>query len=204
MVEESNVRNLWERIHELLEEGRIDEAAGEAERFVARVPDSAEAHCLLGTVRAQKGDLEAALSSLERALALDPTLIPAKLEKARVLYDETRFEDVIETLSDEGVVEALYLSASALYELGEHEESELVCRRALDVEELPELRHLEALLWLSRAEGEKARAAAVRAIELESELAEGHHALGLAWTQLGEMEKADAAFKRAAELEPEA
>jgi len=195
--------NLWERVHELLEEGRLDEALRDAESLVAQAPESAEAHCLYGMVQAQRGEVEAALSSLERALAFDPRLTSARLEKARVLYDDTRFEDVIETLKDEESVEALYLAASALYELGEHEEAGDVCARALALEELPELRHLEALLELSRAEPEKALAAAGRAIELDPESAEGHHALGLSFTQLGRIEEADSAMARAAELDPE-
>jgi predicted Zn-dependent protease with MMP-like domain/Flp pilus assembly protein TadD len=202
-AEEPQATNLWERVHELLEEGKLDQALEDAESLVAQAPESAEAHCLVGMVRAQRGDAEAALSSLEQALALDPSLTPAKLEKARVLYDETRFEDVIKTLRDEGAVEALYLAASALYELGEHEEADGVCDRALALEELPELRHLEALLGLSRAEPNEALAAAGRSIELDSELAEGHHALGLSLTQLGRIEEADAAFARAADLDPE-
>jgi predicted Zn-dependent protease with MMP-like domain len=193
----------WDRVHGLLERGRLDEANDEAMRFAARSPASAEAHCLLGMVRAQRGEGEAALSALDRALALKPDLKPAKLEKARVLYDDARFEDVVEVLRDEESVDGLYLLASALYELGEHEESELVSRKALDLEELPELRHLEALLLLQRAEPERALAAARRATELDPELAEGHAALGHASTQLGRIEEADAAFARAAELDPD-
>jgi predicted Zn-dependent protease with MMP-like domain len=193
----------WERIHGLLERGRLDEASEAAERFVARAPDSAEAHCLLGMVRAQRGEVEGALSSIDRALALQPNLKPAKLEKARLLYDDARFEDVIEILSEEEAVEALYLLASALYELGEHEEAEVVLRNALAVEELPELRHLEALVLLQRAEPEAALTAARRSTELDPDLAEGHHAIGLASTQLGRIEEADAAFERAAELDPD-
>jgi predicted Zn-dependent protease with MMP-like domain len=203
MTGEPQARSVRERVHELLEEERLDEALGEAERFVAQAPESAEAHSLLGMVRAQRGEAEEALSSLHRALALDPGLTSARLETARVLYDDARFEDVLETLRDEESVEALYLAASSLYELGEHEEAGDVCARALALEELPELRHLEALVELSRAEPVKALAAANRAVELDPESAAGHHARGLSCTQLGRIEEADAAFARASELDPE-
>lgn len=203
MAEEHEATELWERVHELLEEEKLDEALEEAEGLVARAPESAEAHCLLGMVRAQGGDVDEALVSLERALAIDPRLTPARLEKARVLYDDARFEEVLEALRDEESVEALYFTASALYELGEHEEAAGVCARALGLEELPELRHLEALLELSRAEPEKGLVSAMRSIELDPEAAEGHHAAGLSLTQLGRIEEADAAFARAAELDPE-
>jgi predicted Zn-dependent protease with MMP-like domain len=203
MGNEKGSANRWERVHELLEEEKLDEAAEEARRFADGTPESAEAHYLLGMVEAQQGDSDRALSSLERALALDPNFAPAKLEMARVLYDEARFEDVLETLGDEGDVEALYLQASALYELGEHEESEIVCGKALALEELPELRHLEALVLLQRGEPVEALAAARRAVELDPELPEGHQALGLAYTQLGRLEEGDAAFARASDLDPD-
>ncbi|HEY7700043.1 MAG TPA: tetratricopeptide repeat protein, partial [Vicinamibacteria bacterium] len=201
MTEEAT--RIWNRVHELLEAERQEEAVREAESLVSREPESAEAHSLLGMARAQRGEVEGALSSLDRALALDPGLTSARLEKARVLYDDARFEDVLETLRDEESVEALYLAASALYELGEHEEAGDVCARALALEELPELRHLEALVELSRAKPDKALAAANRSIELDPESAAGLHARGLSLTQLGRIEEADAAFARAAELDPE-
>ncbi len=203
MPEETDTTNPWERVHDLLEAGRLDEAVEEARSALSEAPGSAEAHYLAGLVSGQKGESGAALEALERAILLDPRLTPARLEKARLLYDEARFEDAIETLRDEGSVEGLYLAASALYELGEHEEADEVTRRALALEELPELRHLEALLHLQRAEREEALAAARRSIELDPDLAEGHHALGLSYTQLGRVEQADASFARAAELDPE-
>ncbi len=202
MSEEANGVGPWDRIHELLEAGSLDEAAFEAQRALAEAPGSADAHCLVGMVSAQRGDTEAAIESLDRALALSPGLSAARLEKARVLYDEARYEDAIETLREEGSIEGLYLAASALYELGEHEEADELARRALGIEELPELRHLEALLRLQRGQPEEALAAAKRSIELDPELAEGHHALGLSFTQLGRIDEADAAFARAAALDP--
>jgi predicted Zn-dependent protease with MMP-like domain/Flp pilus assembly protein TadD len=203
MADETKAVGPWERVHEHLEAGELDEAASEAQKALMQAPGSAEAHCLAGMVSAQRGETEAALEALERALTLEPGLTAARLEKARVLYDEARFEDALETLRGEGSVEGLYLAASALYELGEHEEAGEVSRRALGIEELPELRHLEALLLLSRAEPDGALAAARRSIELDPDLAEGHHALGLACTHLGRIEEADAAFARAADLDPE-
>ncbi len=203
MPGETDPTSPWERVHELLEAGRLDEAAEEARRALGDAPRSADAHYLVGLVSAQQGETDAALEELERALWLDPGLTAARLEKARVLYDEARFEDAIETLREESTVTGLYLAASALYELGEHAEAYEVSRRALALEELPELRHLEALLHLQRAEREEALAAASRSIELDPELAEGHHALGLSFTQLGRIEEADASFAHASDLDPE-
>jgi predicted Zn-dependent protease with MMP-like domain/Flp pilus assembly protein TadD len=191
--------DICDRVRALIEEGRLEEA----ERLGEERPGSAEARLLVGIARAEREDFEGALAAFDEALALDPGLADARLSKARVLYEDGRFEDVLETLEGEDSVEGLFLVASALYELGEHEESESVCARAMGIAELPELRHLEALLLLQRAEREKASVSARRTVELDPELADGHHVLGLALTQLGRIEEADSAFARAADLEPE-
>jgi predicted Zn-dependent protease with MMP-like domain len=126
-----------------------------------------------------------------------------KLENARVLYEEGRFEEVLKLLEGDTSSEASYLSAAALYELGEHEEAESVCQTGLAAEELPELRRLEALLWLQRGERKPALAAAVRAVELDRDSPEAHYVHGLVLTQLRRIADADAAFARATELDPE-
>ncbi len=203
MTDEPLISDPWDRVHDYLDEDRLDDALAEAERWCAEAPSSAEARALVGIVRGQKGDFDGALVALGDALALDPGLVPAKLERARILFEQERFEDVLDALEGEASVEALYLVTSALFELGEHEEAESVIAAAIAVEELPELRQLEALLRLERADAEGALGLALRAVELDAELAEGHHAVALAYTQLGRVADADAAFARAAELAPE-
>jgi predicted Zn-dependent protease with MMP-like domain/Tfp pilus assembly protein PilF len=195
----------WERVHDLLERDELAEALVEAETWCQHEPGSAEARALLGIVRAQAGDAEGALTALDEALSFDPGLSSAKLETARILFDLERYEDVLDALEGEGegAVEALHLTTAALFELGEHEEAESRLARAIALEELPELRQLEAMLRLERADPEGALVAALRAVELAPGLADAHHAAGLANTQLGRIEEADAAFARAAELAPE-
>lgn len=203
VTEESLISDPWERVHDLLDENKLDDALTAAERWCEQAPDSSEARALLGIVRAQKGDLEGALEALDESLALEPGLARAKLERARILFDQERFEDVLDALEGEESVEALYLLASALFELGEHEEAETIVAAAIAVEELPELHQLGALLRLECSDNDGALGSALRAVELDPELADGHHAVGLAYTQLGRIDEADAAFARAAGLAPE-
>jgi predicted Zn-dependent protease with MMP-like domain len=125
------------------------------------------------------------------------------LENARLLYEDARFEEVLQLLEEDTSSQALYLSAAALYELGEHEEAESVCRTGLAAEELPELRSLEALLLLQRGDRQPAQSAALRALELDRDSPDAHYVHGLVLTQLRRIEDADAAFARAAELDPE-
>jgi predicted Zn-dependent protease with MMP-like domain/Flp pilus assembly protein TadD len=203
VTEETVISDRWELVQDLLDRGKFEEALAEAENWCGEAPGSAEARALAGIVRVRTGDVEGGLAALDEALELDPGFQPAKLERARVLYEQDRFEEVLDALEDEGSVESRYLVASALFELGEHEEAESVVAAAVALEELPELRYLEALLALERADPEGALGAARRGVELDPELAEGYQALGLAYTQLGRIEEADAAFARAAELAPD-
>jgi predicted Zn-dependent protease with MMP-like domain len=203
MTEKASIEDRWEKVRSLLDEGRLDEALGEAEHLRNDLPDSADVLALVGVVQAQRGEVEEALLSFDEALAVEPDFKEAKLEKSQLLLDEERYEDVLTTLASEDSPDALPLLALALYQLGEHEEADTVLKKALAAEDRPELRHLEALLHLQRGEREEALVSVARALELEPELAEGYHARGLALTQLGRLEEADAAFARAAELDPE-
>lgn len=203
MTEELQISDRWERVHDLLAEEKLDDALGDAERWCQQAPGCAEARALLGIVRAHMGDAEGALTALDEALSFDPGLLPARLARARVLFEQDRYEEVLDALEGEGGVEALYLVASALFGLGEHEEADSTIAAAISVEELAELRQLQALLRLEGADRQGALESASRAVELAPELAEGHHAVALALTQLGRIEEADAAFARAAELAAE-
>ena len=52
-------------------------------------PDSAEAHAALGLIRLSDGDLDAARSSLERALELNPDDAMARMGLERIRAAET-------------------------------------------------------------------------------------------------------------------
>lgn len=203
MLSAAMAEEIWDRVLALIDEGRLEEAFEQAEAHRDELPDSPQAHLLLGVVQAQMEAIEDALESFEEALSLDPGFELARLEKARLLYDEELFEDVIETLDESKGAEASLLLASALYELGENEESEGRLALALAEGETAEMRQLEATLRLARAAREDALASAERSVSLDPNDPASHHVLGLVFTQLGELERADSAFRRAEELDPD-
>jgi tetratricopeptide (TPR) repeat protein len=57
----------------LLEAGQADRALADLHEAVALAPENATMHCSLAEVLARTGDVAAALESLKRAAALDPT-----------------------------------------------------------------------------------------------------------------------------------
>ena len=60
-------------------------AAEQIRAAIARAPLLAEAHELLGRMRLEIGPLEAGVTALERAIALDPLLLTPRLELARAM-----------------------------------------------------------------------------------------------------------------------
>jgi Flp pilus assembly protein TadD len=69
--------------------------AGEAEGFLADVPDSAARQHLMGLVLAELGRFRAAIGCFERAAALDPDAGPSWSNLGMVLKVEGRFADAI-------------------------------------------------------------------------------------------------------------
>lgn len=64
-------------IEELLRSGRTEQALQQAQKMVARTPDSAESHYFLAAVLYAKGDMDAARTSLDRCVQIDPLFFPA-------------------------------------------------------------------------------------------------------------------------------
>ncbi|MDX1504052.1 MAG: tetratricopeptide repeat protein, partial [Thermoanaerobaculia bacterium] len=86
------------RGQELVDAGRLDEAAALLAGHLRRSPRDADAHLLLSTVRFLDGDTERGRESLERALELDPTLRQGWLNRAALDLSERRLEPALEAL----------------------------------------------------------------------------------------------------------
>ncbi len=69
----------------LADAGRLDDAAARVESDLARTPDDADAHALLGVVRAAQGRDDEAAQCLRRALYLDPEHEEALIHLAVIL-----------------------------------------------------------------------------------------------------------------------
>jgi len=67
---------------DLVEQGRLDEAADLYQQVLHRHPHSAEAYNNLGIVRLKQGNLEAALTAYDEALRLKPELAAARANRA--------------------------------------------------------------------------------------------------------------------------
>lgn len=82
----------------LIRTGRHDEAVEQCRKILEIKPDSAEAYSLWGTALLGKGDLPAASEQLRRAIELDPGRPVARVNLAKILVKQKRFDDALALL----------------------------------------------------------------------------------------------------------
>lgn len=94
----TEARSLRTRIR--LRQGDLNGAAADARRWAERAPRDAEPLRILGVVQRHRGDAPGAVEVLKRAVALDPSHVPSRLELARAYADAGRNELSQRTLRD--------------------------------------------------------------------------------------------------------
>jgi putative PEP-CTERM system TPR-repeat lipoprotein len=80
----TDVRSASELVFALLARGRLDEATSVAERLRTTVPEAPEPHWLGGMVKLARNDVEGGRGSLEQALKVRPSFLPAAGALARL------------------------------------------------------------------------------------------------------------------------
>jgi Flp pilus assembly protein TadD len=108
--------------------GRLGEAEAIYEDILRREPDHADAWHMLGVAAAQRGQPETALTSIARAIRLNPAPPFYHNNLGNVLHDLSRFTDALlcyqEALRlDPGYAEAHHNLANTLKELGRFEDA---------------------------------------------------------------------------------
>lgn len=144
-----------------------------------KFPREVRAHLNLGHALANEGDLEAAVVSYWRALALPPDATATRSEIVRNL-------------------------GSALLSLGRPGEASQVLRRALAEDPFnPELLNNLAIALLELGDVPQAEQVAQWAILAKPDLGAAHSTLGEALLRRGDLEGARASFERAAAIAPD-
>lgn len=154
--------------------GRLSEAESLYRQILAREPNHADATHLLGVLAHQKGQHEAALELIGRAIALNNKAPQFHANRGQVLRTLGRFAEA----------EASYRQALAL------KPDYLDAQMSLGV--------------LAQAQGrpEQAAEAYRRALALKPDLAEAHNNLGNALEDLGKLGEAVTSYERAVALRP--
>jgi tetratricopeptide (TPR) repeat protein len=205
--QEAMLRSL---VDDLVALGRSEEAIARTERAVAKNPDSANHHDLLGRVLYLTGRTEEARQHLERAIEKDPSHARALTVLARLALADGRVDEALAraeaaVAADASYPEAAYLTTQILSQQGRADESRARLR-ALVRNHPAHVGAANDLAWLLAVEGEDlddALALAERAARLQP-VANIFDTLG--WVQLkrGDAAAAVQSFESALEIDPSA
>ena len=119
-----------------MNEGRLDEGSALLQARLERFPDDPPAARLIGEIAWRRGDMTAALASVERAVSLAPGFDLAREFLIRLLLQNNRLAEALEhaeTLSDSPLKNPGYdlLKASALVRLGDQQGARGIYERLL-------------------------------------------------------------------------
>jgi tetratricopeptide (TPR) repeat protein len=193
----------------LFDGNALDEAEAMLRRLLDRAPQRAMAWFLLGRVRHARGDRDAAIDFMRKAIAFDPKLAPPHNDLGIMLQAQGRLEEA--EACYRGAVELNHRFAEAISNLG----AVLAARGRLeeaiawyghavaaDAQLAPAHNNLgAALVRLNRFD--EAEAAHRRAIALKPDFPDAHYNLGVALQDQGKFEEALASYDKAAELKPD-
>jgi tetratricopeptide (TPR) repeat protein len=144
-----DVLPLQNLVRALLEYGQLDEAMAVLDRALKRFPNAPHLSLLLGIAWDELGDIVEARNWLERALALDETLLEARVRIAELEADLDNHEAAIEMLDgvlqkQPTLVQALLAKARSRLSLGDVEGAVVDHREA--IRRYPESAALHAAL----------------------------------------------------------
>jgi tetratricopeptide (TPR) repeat protein len=89
------IQQMLDRIRELMDQGRTDEALALLEQAIAQNPELTIAHLQMGSIFRDQGDLSAAEQSFSRAANLEPRNFDAQFNHADVLHALGRVVDSV-------------------------------------------------------------------------------------------------------------
>lgn len=167
----------------LLGDGRLDEALKDAQEAVRLDPQSAEAQYLLGTVLEARRDLDAAAKSFAEVLRLNPRAAAAQVRLAMIelqrgaLPSATQLAEQVATMQPGNLAAQLVL-ARTLLASGDLERASAITRALVEgAPDVAAVQNQAGMLALAQGDRSGARAAFVKATELDDRMVEPLSAL---------------------------
>ncbi len=199
---------MQDKILQALRRNAADDAVQLARQWTQAEPEQPQAHRWLALSLQQQGQFDAALDSLQQALALAPDNPDLHLQHAGLLLALRQFEaagsalDRTATLNPNELTAYLMQAHMALAR-NDVDEAEKITRTASRVdEEHPELAALNGMIALRRGEGDRAVAllsAAAQALPNDPRVL---YALGFAYLGKDMLAFSEQAFRRVLDLNP--
>jgi predicted O-linked N-acetylglucosamine transferase (SPINDLY family)/ADP-heptose:LPS heptosyltransferase len=193
----------------LLDAGSLAEAEDGLRTLLARAPGRASAWFLLGRVRHARGDTDAAIDFLRKAIALDARLVPAHNDlgiflqrRGDLAAAEASYRQAIAL--DPHFAEGMSNLGALLAERGRLDEASAWYSRALA--ERGDFADAHNNLGAALAKLDRAAEAAElhrRAIALKPDFADAHYNLGVALHDQGQFDAALASYSEAVRLKPD-
>ena len=157
----------------LVKSGRSTEGIARARALAAEAPGDAERWFTLGLAQAD-ADVDGALDSFHRALALDRRHALARYNLALVLYHADRLEPALDEL-----------------------------REALAIQPSPEVHYTLGIVYWHQGDLDRAAKSLADAIAANRDYADAHLALGTIFKARGDLKRAAASLRRAIALGPD-
>ncbi|MFQ5415886.1 MAG: tetratricopeptide repeat protein [Myxococcota bacterium] len=153
-----------------LYEKKVDDAIAVLRTAVSQLPDWAQAHFLLGTALAMKGDHTGARSELARALEIDATLVQARRVLAQVHADLRENEYAVEEgrrylRERPDDVQVRILVAQSLIRLGKTAQAERELAAVPEAERTAEIHYAYGRIAMGKRDFPAAKAHLVRALD---------------------------------------
>jgi len=178
------------------------------ELYVVQRPKNPWGHYMLGLSAWKSGDLTKSEQAFETALSVDPQHMKSLVNLSRVLVDQKRHDDAVDTLTraadiDPESIEVQRLLGRTYHAQGKTDEAVAAYRRAIELNELDawSMNNL-GLLLLEAQRAEEALPLFAKAVALRQDVPLFHNNLGMALEHTGRFKSAAAAYSGALAADP--
>jgi tetratricopeptide (TPR) repeat protein len=178
------------------------------ERYTVEKPDNAWGHFMLGLSAWKGGDLPKSEKAFNAALSIDRDHLKSLVNLSRVLIEQKRFDDALDTLMRAGDIEPTSnevqrLLGRAYHAQGRTDDAVEAYRQAIELDEKDvwSMNNL-ALLFLERKRADEAMPLLLKAVELRKDVAAFHNNLGMAFEHTRRFKEAAEAYNDALSADP--